>query len=137
MPKVLKIQEFFKGVTLSNLEDEVDKLKFLSTRIKTNIESLKMTAKQNKLVSLSPNCVNVPLFAAFVIHETPKEGKWIGGEYKEGEYREYLNPEILEASKEKSEGVERCPSFPVLSSVVSRSQTVKVRYETIARDIRI
>ena len=99
IPKAIKILDISKEGSFFTQETESNQIRFMTSPILNNIESLKLTASDHGFVSLSPHCVGMPLYSVFTIYESPKDNVWKSEEYKGGKYVEYVNPEIVEYSK--------------------------------------
>lgn len=98
------------------------------------IPSLLQTIEHHGLASLSSNqCMLGSSF--FLMHSKLQPDKWT--EYSSQpsspqsptkDYKVIINPSILEASDEVTQGFEFCPSLPNLFCQVERSKTIQVEY---------
>ena len=105
------------------------------------IPSLMRTVEHHGLSSLSSNqCVLGSSF--FLMHSKLQPDKWTGYSSESSstqsssskDYKVIINPSILEASDEVTQGFENCPSLPYLNCQVERSKTIQVEYMNLDGD---
>jgi peptide deformylase len=98
------------------------------------IPSLLKTIENAGLASLSSN-QSILKSSFFVMHSKLIPDKWSG--YSGSDYKVYINPVILDASDEVTQGFEECGSLPYLFAQVERSRSISVQYLNIEGEYEI
>ena len=112
------------------LEKKSESIRNLDEGLKVYIESLKMTAAFNNLVSLSACQVglNFKLFVMLKSFKNMNNKFMVEKPLFPINYMSFINPQILEASELKEWGWEECGSFPGLKARILRPVSIKVDY---------
>eukprot|EP00347_Sterkiella_histriomuscorum_P004363 403360741 len=103
-----------------------------SLKTKLITQSLKMTAAQHGLFSLSANQVNI-LQAIFTVHKHVPHGNWFHKnqtkeELNPEDYDIYINPLLLSETEQQEYAWEYCGSYHNLRCMVKRPLGIKVSY---------
>mmetsp|Transcript_13360 Transcript_13360/g.25091 ORF Transcript_13360/g.25091 Transcript_13360/m.25091 type:complete len:232 (-) Transcript_13360:1938-2633(-) len=92
------------------------------------IPSLKQTAAEHKLVSLSAPQVDIP-YKLFVIYRNLIDNKWTNYAARPEDYDVFINPVLIE-KEGMQRGLESCASVPHFRGLIKRFSKIKVEFVT-------
>ncbi|CAD8094260.1 unnamed protein product [Paramecium primaurelia] len=128
--KILKIGD----KDYQKLSQRAQQIQMMSQRMKSIIQSLKMTAAKENAISLS--CPQIGFnYSIFVVLRTIKRNQWCYKDVQASDYVTFINPQKLKESKFTQVEWEECPSFPYLMGKVERPY--KIEYQFINEQFKL
>ncbi|CAD8172086.1 unnamed protein product [Paramecium pentaurelia] len=128
--KILKIGD----KDYQKLSQRAQQIQMMSQRMKSIIQSLKMTAAKENAISLS--CPQIGFnYSIFVVLRTIKRNQWCYNNVQASDYVTFINPQKLKESKFTQVEWEECPSFPYLMGKVERPY--KIEYQFINEQFKL